>query len=477
MQKQFESDWGTECGSPANEKTVKKALTVEVDRKPYVRVLNQVGYEYVYMFPTGNYFITPKGDRYDYKMKSRGNYRKPWRESNVLFKRYFNRHGSLSPLNSSLSCDKSFEAGGGSNNLSTFNSNQDGLEDSSDDRSSSTDSIMKDEFCENNLQGLLKYQSDKNKFKSIKNKKTNILHPKHKEVNPKSNNNLNDVLINETDKSKYLEALFKQDVIKFKSKQFNNKNDILIKIEIQCIHCNQNNHKSNECPLNQKLCIRCKSTSHDILDCNVIQCLRCNKLGHLACNCPAKSNIKKCRNCRQIGHVGIDCLRSPTAIPRKVLKESYCFFCKKKGHYICPFKHEFINIEDYYSDDVIISDTENDYCNPLFEQNKGHIRIKNQINCPKCTGPHSVKSCDGNICFNSRDKVREILANKFFQHGKSKLAQDKNFMDESFSDCDNSIDNSSPNGNKDSQVNISITTKGKVNSNISINLSFDNRDK
>jgi hypothetical protein len=195
------------------------------------------------------------------------------------------------------------------------------------------------------------------------------------------------------------------------------------------------------------ICCKCSEINNFMKEGSSISCIRCNGF-HQTHLCPAPQKSAKCIRCRHIGHYAEDCLRNPVPIRSDILKRNKCFFCGELGHFICPMKIEFIFMDDYNEELVEIEESNKSEMTEEVESSTHKFSIselslhyaqtdKNfnvQISCPKCAGCHQLKECGKAVSPHKNDKSRKVLTNSLFVVGASKLSQDKNFMDDSFSD-------------------------------------------
>jgi len=285
------------------------------------------------------------------------------------------------------------------------------------------------------------------------------------------------------------------DIIAFKSSKSKYSRNVVLK----CKYCDKTDHLSTNCSNMydrvSDICTRCLSPEHEFWECPVIKCLRCNKIGHIAPSCPANDNTEKCIRCKALGHLPEDCLSKPHPLKKELFLESLCYFCKRPGHYICNTQNSHIFIKEYDDNDVSLSES-NDSDRTEVGRNKITIKKKRHskevsedddgwkeasynlenekigVYCPKCCKDHSIKDCEVDLCNNKTDIYRKGLQSKFFKMtncGKSKLALDKNFIDDSFSDLEDYEDSKAvKNKTNNNNYNINIDQKGdgKVTINI-----------
>jgi hypothetical protein len=227
-------------------------------------------------------------------------------------------------------------------------------------------------------------------------------------------------------------------------------------ITIRCYNCNEVGHISRNCP-NEVIimCIRCQQKGHNEYDCPNIKCFRCNKIGHKSFECKMRGkDILKCENCQNIGHEALDCLVEPLKLKRKQLKEQTCYFCSQKGHAMCPLNKSGYVIEDYYSDEVVLTesepeafDSDEDFhtiiskaskktktdskeskdkeTSRLVKKKRSRIfnkldnrDIKSTVFCPKCAEMHSKDDCNVQLRFNSFDQRRQIYSKTLFRNNR-----------------------------------------------------------
>lgn len=150
-----------------------------------------------------------------------------------------------------------------------------------------------------------------------------------------------------------------------KKRYYNHQENITIK----CSKCGEVGHSQRFCNnLTIPVCFKCNKPGHNAKNCPKIQCFHCNKLGHISKKCPLNnknSSIKDeifCSRCKNYGHKKDDCLIYPIGLYVDDIsgnEKPLCFFCKSSTHYICPFPNKQFLIKYYDSDEVELSD-END---------------------------------------------------------------------------------------------------------------------
>jgi len=267
-------------------------------------------------------------------------------------------------------------------------------------------------------------------------------------------------------------SIFYQDIIFFKMPIVTSK---VTKVTFKCKFCESTNHLSKNCTdfkeYSDEFCVFCLGPDHKLADCPLRKCLNCNKLGHLYFECETKRNIEKCTRCRNIGHVSDDCLINPSGIKKNILEKIVCIFCNKTGHLICPLKKDYLIINDY-TDNCSVSEDDSEDTEIVsidaknFIQKEKYTRGCKELKnfCPKCAGEHEINKCDFNSSFSNGKKfeiMRSNFSNKFFLMAPSRLAKDKNFLDESFTseEDDNDVQIKMKLGevSKDNFSNINIT--------------------
>jgi hypothetical protein len=217
-------------------------------------------------------------------------------------------------------------------------------------------------------------------------------------------------------------------------------------LSLKCNNCDQVGHLSKNCPMEEIItCIKCNQKGHKEINCPNIKCFKCNKIGHKSYECKLISGdqIEKCESCKNIGHLSKDCLIAPAQI---TLNENViCSICGHSGHYLCPNKQCII--DDYYSEEVSVSDSESiedDYDSEdgfydivkktlkkkgkQLKQNTSLKRKRKRIFenirlrdirktkfCPKCAEMHSIKECGLKLKENRHDFYRQINSKKLFK--------------------------------------------------------------
>jgi len=234
-------------------------------------------------------------------------------------------------------------------------------------------------------------------------------------------------------------------------------------ISFKCYNCDEVGHTSRNCPNEKRIiCHKCNQQGHIEENCPNMKCFKCNRIGHRSFECTVKSQeIEKCENCKNVGHMAEDCLITPLKIKKSFLNNYQCIFCRSKGHLICPYKKETFIIEEYLSDNVEISESEEDgeckseddfyeiinktnaakmdkkYTNNKNITNntnekkeflqKKRKRIINKLDnkdilktifCPKCGDQHSINDCNLQLKFNAFDQRRQNYSKSFFYEGK-----------------------------------------------------------
>lgn len=177
--------------------------------------------------------------------------------------------------------------------------------------------------------------------------------------------------------------IFQYDIIKFST----NSNNLKYKQYVSNYDQNDSKTKSKDNIFNSIFvkCLRCKRSSH-----STSQCLRSISL--------------KCTKCLNSNHTGVECLKIPNT-NQSIDHSAYCYVCGKIGHFICSL--ESISID-------------------LSEEIK-----ESTLSCPKCAGNHLLSKCrnDGVKPIFNRLEDNNLSC---FVRGQSKLANDKNFLNESF---------------------------------------------
>jgi hypothetical protein len=213
---------------------------------------------------------------------------------------------------------------------------------------------------------------------------------------------------------------------------------------IKCKFCEKTDHLSKDCPKDlseNDLCIKCLSTKHESSNCPFIKCLRCNRIGHVNSECPVNHNeAAKCTRCKHIGHLAEDCLINPMAISSDMIKSVYCFFCKEVGHFLCRVDNCYMIEDGNYYDSDNSNKTELAYDKKIKKESKNKTE-NYKVSCPNCAGSHFLSDCKNNYNNNLFDNLRSQNAKSFFLIGPSKLAQNKNFLNDSFSSDDDENNN------------------------------------
>jgi hypothetical protein len=226
-------------------------------------------------------------------------------------------------------------------------------------------------------------------------------------------------------------------------------------ITIKCYNCDEVGHISKNCPNELVIvCLRCQQKGHLSQDCPNIKCFRCNQIGHKSYECKIRNkDIIKCGYCQNIGHEQEDCLINPPRIKKKLLKDKTCFFCGQQGHVMCPLNKNGFIIEDYFSDEVVLTETEEEKFNSdedfhaiiskakkksepkniLVKRKRYRIfnkldnrDIKSTTFCPKCAEMHTVEDCNVQSKFNSFDQRRQQHSRNIWRGDRNERDEDRN---------------------------------------------------
>jgi predicted RNA-binding Zn-ribbon protein involved in translation (DUF1610 family) len=130
-------------------------------------------------------------------------------------------------------------------------------------------------------------------------------------------------------------------------------------------------------------------------------------IGHKSLECKFM-NVKRCVKCSNNGHELLDCLSKPDIIfdTNEEVKKCFCF-CDNAGHLVCPFPTNIYSIEDYNSEEVVLSEeekmTEKVDCVKRIRSNDTMLKKF----CPRCGENHLLEKCKARPPDNSFDKTRE----------------------------------------------------------------------
>lgn len=129
-------------------------------------------------------------------------------------------------------------------------------------------------------------------------------------------------------------------------------------ITMKCYNCEEIGHYARNCPNDIVIyCSKCNGEGHEENLCPNIKCFKCNRIGHKSFECKATKEIEKCGRCKNIGHLDDDCLINPHEIANRVIENSCCPICAKKGVLVCKGRRDYTLIDDYNSEEVNLSDS------------------------------------------------------------------------------------------------------------------------
>jgi hypothetical protein len=114
---------------------------------------------------------------------------------------------------------------------------------------------------------------------------------------------------------------------------------------------------------------------------------------------------------------------------KKKLSNVICYFCQKPGHLICPLKKTNFVVEDYYSDQVMLTDSDKELQGESTSKvekmlKKKRKRVLTNVAtrdiistkfCPKCADTHSIKKCKVKLRENTFDALRLSYSKQVFR--------------------------------------------------------------